>query len=179
MSIPKVAGIETEYGISSSPSDGDVGPLAFRLLNTYYKQLSGQSLHYTTNPINAPINKYRVMSDDEQGRTRFHTMLPNGARLYVDHFHPEYCTAECLDPSDVVAHDKAGERILANSVKMLREELGPDQTVNLFKNNIDYKGQSYGCHENYLVEAGTYNNLIYRNPDVTFGCLVPCKHPLK
>ena len=82
--------------------------------------------------------------------------LENGARLYLDvGSHPEYATPECDSIADLVVHDKAGERILEGLVRSaeqrLREE-GIRGEVYLFKNNTDSAGNSYGCHENYLVE---------------------------
>ena len=81
--------------------------------------------------------------------------LRNGARLYLDvGSHPEYATPECDDFAELVAHDKAGERILegllVDAERRLREE-GIAGDVYLFKNNTDSAGNSYGCHENYLV----------------------------
>ena len=81
--------------------------------------------------------------------------LRNGARLYLDvGSHPEYATPECDSVVDLVAHDKAGERILEGLLidadRRLREE-GIAGDVYLFKNNTDSAGNSYGCHENYLV----------------------------
>src|SRR5262249_51470454 len=79
----------------------------------------------------------------------------NGARLYLDTgFHPEYATPECDDVAELVCHDKAGERIVENlrhqAEKRLRED-GLPGNILLFKNNTDSAGNSYGCHENYLV----------------------------
>src|SRR4026209_2417679 len=81
--------------------------------------------------------------------------LANGARLYLDvGSHPEYATPECDSIYDLVAHDKAGERILeqllASAGQRLREE-GIRGDIYLFKNNTDSAGNSYGCHENYLT----------------------------
>ena len=81
--------------------------------------------------------------------------LRNGARLYLDvGSHPEYATPECDDITDLVTHDKAGERVLegllVDAERRLREE-GIAGDVYLFKNNTDSAGNSYGCHENYLV----------------------------
>ncbi len=81
--------------------------------------------------------------------------LRNGARLYLDvGSHPEYCTPECDNVVDLVAHDKAGERILegllVDAERRLREE-GIAGDIYLFKNNTDSAGNSYGCHENYSV----------------------------
>ena len=79
-------------------------------------------------------------------------MLTNGARYYVDHAHPEYSTPECTDPLQVVLSDKAGERILARSMDAARRLLPAGQEIVVYKNNTDGKGNSYGCHENYLVD---------------------------
>jgi proteasome accessory factor A len=82
--------------------------------------------------------------------------LENGARFYLDTgCHPEYATPECASPEDVVIYDKAGERILENLLHYaqgkVREE-GFHGDLAIFKNNTDFVGNSYGCHENYLAE---------------------------
>src|SRR5580704_6136012 len=107
----------------------------------------------------------RRLSPDEVARYLFrrvvswgrssNVFLRNGARLYLDvGSHPEYATPECDDVLDLVAHDKAGERILEGLLldadRRLREE-GIAGDIYLFKNNTDSAGNSYGCHENYLV----------------------------
>lgn len=107
----------------------------------------------------------RRLSPDEVARYLFrkvvswgrssNVFLRNGARLYLDvGSHPEYATPECDDIVDLVAHDKAGERVLEglliDAERRLRDE-GIEGDVYLFKNNTDSAGNSYGCHENYLV----------------------------
>ncbi|TAK69664.1 MAG: Pup--protein ligase [Actinomycetota bacterium] len=107
----------------------------------------------------------RRLSPDEVARYLFrrvvswgrssNVFLSNGARLYLDvGSHPEYATPECDDIAGLVTHDKAGERILesllVDAEKRLAEE-GIAGEVYLFKNNTDSAGNSYGCHENYLV----------------------------
>jgi proteasome accessory factor A len=82
--------------------------------------------------------------------------LENGARFYLDTgCHPEYATPECASPLDVTIYDKAGERILENLLQYaqgkVREE-GFHGNLAIFKNNTDFVGNSYGCHENYLAE---------------------------
>ncbi|OLT30829.1 hypothetical protein BJF82_15515 [Kytococcus sp. CUA-901] len=85
--------------------------------------------------------------------------LGNGSRLYLDvGSHPEYATAECTDLLDVVAHDRAGEIIvqdLADDAEQRLAEEGFDATVYVLKNNVDSRGNSYGSHENYLIERRT------------------------
>ena len=90
-----------------------------------------------------------------RGAARSNVFLRNGARLYLDvGSHPEYATPECDDVVELVTHDKAGERILegllVDAERRLHEE-GIAGDVYLFKNNTDSAGNSYGCHENYLV----------------------------
>src|SRR5918999_1548692 len=107
----------------------------------------------------------RRLSPDEVARYLFrrvvswgrssNVFLRNGSRLYLDvGSHPEYATAECDDLSELVVHDKAGERILegllVDAEQRLAEE-GVTGDIYLFKNNTDSAGNSYGCHENYLV----------------------------
>ena len=107
----------------------------------------------------------RRLSPDEVARYLFrrvvswgrssNVFLRNGARLYLDvGSHPEYATPECDNVTDLIAHDKAGERILegllVDADKRLRDE-GIAGDIYLFKNNTDSAGNSYGCHENYLV----------------------------
>ncbi|HEV2933012.1 MAG TPA: proteasome accessory factor PafA2 family protein, partial [Streptosporangiaceae bacterium] len=107
----------------------------------------------------------RRLSPDEVARYLFrrvvswgrssNVFLRNGARLYLDvGSHPEYATPECDNVVDLVAHDKAGERVLEELLvaadRRLREE-GIAGDIYLFKNNTDSAGNSYGCHENYLV----------------------------
>jgi proteasome accessory factor A len=82
--------------------------------------------------------------------------LPNGARVYQDTgSHPEYSTPECDRVRDVVIHDKAGERILSRAVDFAFDHLheeGVDGSLFVLKNNTDAAGNSYGCHENYLID---------------------------
>ncbi|MDB6148189.1 MAG: putative proteasome component, partial [Spartobacteria bacterium] len=75
----------------------------------------------------------------------------NGARFYNDHAHPEYSTPECTTLGQIVAQDKAGERILAECARRRNSKLPPGQQVRLYKNNTDFVGHSYGCHDNYLM----------------------------
>lgn len=107
----------------------------------------------------------RRLSPDEVARYLFrrvvswgrssNVFLENGARLYLDvGSHPEYATPECDEIRQLIAHDKAGERILealVNAAEMRLREEGIAGQVYLFKNNTDSAGNSYGCHENYLV----------------------------
>ncbi|MGA3219949.1 MAG: proteasome accessory factor PafA2 family protein, partial [Acidimicrobiales bacterium] len=115
--------------------------------------------------VTCTLRGQRRLSPDEVARYLFrrvvswgrssNVFLENGARLYLDvGSHPEYATPECDSISDLVVHDKAGERILEHLVvaaeARLREE-GIRGVIFLFKNNTDSAGNSYGCHENYLT----------------------------
>lgn len=92
--------------------------------------------------------------------------LGNGSRIYLDvGSHPEYATAECDDLYDLVAHDAAGNRMVEDLRRLATDQLAADGTpveVFLFKNNVDSAGNSYGCHENYLVDRVVDLNRYYR-----------------
>jgi proteasome accessory factor A len=82
-------------------------------------------------------------------------VLSNGARLYVDHAHPEYSGPECYDPLEAALYDKAGERVMFRAALAATELLQPGQRMSVYKNNSDGKGNSYGAHENYLLSRET------------------------
>ncbi len=127
--------------------------------------------------VTCTFNGQRRLSPDEVARYLFrrvvawgrssNVFLTNGSRLYLDvGSHPEYATAECDSITQLVTHDRAGERILEGLVvdaeRRLREE-GVFGDIYLFKNNTDSAGNSYGCHENFLVERrGEFARLAER-----------------
>lgn len=133
--------------------------------------------------VTCTLRGQRRLSPDEVARYLFrrvvswgrssNVFLENGARLYLDvGSHPEYATPECDDLEDVVAHDKAGERILEGLVKGAEERLeeeGIKGEIFVFKNNTDSAGNSYGCHENYLVSR---HKDFHRTVDVLIPFLV-------
>ena len=90
-------------------------------------------------------------------------ILPNGARLYVDHAHPEYSAPEVTNPLDVVRWDKAGKLVMAEAARRAASMPGVNARINLYKNNTDNKGASYGAHENYLMPRATPFNAIVRH----------------
>ena len=116
--------------------------------------------------VTCTLRGQRRLSPDEVARYLFrrvvswgrssNVFLRNGARLYLDvGSHPEYATPECDDIAELVTHDKAGERVLEGLLKDAEQRLqdeGIAGEIYLFKNNTDSAGNSYGCHENYLVE---------------------------
>jgi proteasome accessory factor A len=93
-------------------------------------------------------------SDLDEDSGMANVILTNGARLYVDHAHPEYSTPEVTNPRDVVLWDKAGERVMAEAARRAARVPGT-QPIQLYKNNTDGKGASYGAHENYLMDRRT------------------------
>jgi len=133
--------------------------------------------------VTCTLRGQRRLSPDEVARYLFrrvvswgrssNVFLENGARLYLDvGSHPEYATPECDNLEDVVAHDKAGERILEGLVSGAEERLeeeGIRGDIYVFKNNTDSAGNSYGCHENYLVSR---HKDFHRTVDVLIPFLV-------
>jgi proteasome accessory factor A len=90
--------------------------------------------------------------EDDNGMAN--VILTNGARLYVDHAHPEYSTPEVTNPRDIVLWDKAGEQVMAEAARRAARIPG-NPAIQLYKNNTDGKGASYGSHENYLMDRKT------------------------
>ncbi len=133
--------------------------------------------------VTCTLRGQRRLSPDEVARYLFrrvvswgrssNVFLENGARLYLDvGSHPEFATPECDNLEDVVAHDKAGERILEGLVRGAEERLeeeGIRGEIYVFKNNTDSAGNSYGCHENYLVSR---HKDFHRTVDVLIPFLV-------
>ncbi len=106
----------------------------------------------STNPDDAQFDApgAKPMSRDEERSDR---ILANGARFYNDHGHPEYATPECRSLRDLVAHDKAGERIVWAAAQRRATQRG--LAVSIYKNNTDFHGASYGTHEAYLMRRDT------------------------
>ncbi|HZT67641.1 MAG TPA: depupylase/deamidase Dop [Acidimicrobiales bacterium] len=156
MAIPKVCGIETEYGIMLR-GGGESNPIAASsaLINAYVAEVQ-RKVGWDFED-EAPGNDARGFAREgsappEVETNLVNTVLTNGARYYVDHAHPEYSTPECATARQVVLYDKAGELILARSMRAAAQILPPPQAIVVYKNNSDRKGNSYGTHENYLVD---------------------------
>jgi proteasome accessory factor A len=153
MSIAKVLGIETEYGIAGGPEYDPITSSSI-IVNAYAQQ--GRTR------INWDFDG-ETPDMDARGRvdlTSFapivethlaNTVLTNGARLYVDHAHPEYSSPECRTPLEATLYDVAGEEIMRRALGIANDSLDPSLAITLYKNNSDGKGNSYGTHENYLV----------------------------
>jgi Pup amidohydrolase len=158
MAIPKVMGIETEYGITVR-NQPDFNPIlsSLLLINSYetYRTARIRWDYEAESPLrDARGFEYaeeKELPSKEESRL-INLILSNGARFYVDHAHPEYSTPECTNPRDLVIWDKAGERILNISRTRAEASSPPEQRIIIYKNNSDSKGNSYGTHENYLMD---------------------------
>ena len=108
------------------------------------------------------------LTDEDMGLAN--VILTNGARLYVDHAHPEYSTPEVTTPLDIVRWDKAGEQVMLDAVADGRAGARRPSRSVLYKNNTDNKGASYGAHENYLMRRSTPFGDIVRHLTPFFVC---------
>ncbi|PFG33310.1 Pup--protein ligase [Sanguibacter antarcticus] len=138
MSTRRIFGLETEYGVTCAAPDG-----------------------HGLSPDE--VARYLFRKVVAWGRSS-NVFLRNGSRLYLDvGSHPEYATAECDDVRQLIAYDRGGERILEGLVADAQNRLELESipgTIHLFKNNTDSAGNSYGCHENYLVRRqGDFSRL--------------------
>ncbi|GIG01784.1 depupylase/deamidase Dop [Catellatospora citrea] len=168
MSVRRIMGTEVEYGISV-PGQPGANPMvtSSQVVNAYgarpelarggrarwdYEEESplrdARGFSYT----GAAYDPAEALADEDLGLAN--VILTNGARLYVDHAHPEYSTPEVTNPLDVVRWDKAGEQVMAEGARRAATIPG-SHPIHLYKNNTDNKGASYGAHENYLMRRQT------------------------
>jgi Pup amidohydrolase len=154
VAVPKVCGIETEYGVAlRGASDANPVLASSMLINAYVEHRKVGWDFEDESPGRDARGFAREGAAPPEIETHLvNTVLTNGSRYYVDHAHPEYSTPECADVLELVCADKAGERILARSMQAARRLLGAGQEIVVYKNNTDGKGNSYGTHENYLVD---------------------------
>ena len=159
-------GTETEYGISvpGNPT-ANAMLISSMVVNAYAQPASARSRRTRwdfeeENPLRdargfdlaRDVADASQLTDEDVGLAN--VILTNGARFYVDHAHPEYSSPETTNPRDALIWDRAGERIMAEAAR--RAALVPNAPpINLYKNNTDNKGASYGSHENYLVARET------------------------
>jgi hypothetical protein len=166
--VNRLLGIETEYGLyvegrgvadqvmeavgvlRSCPFPAVKGCWDYRLEDPRRDMRGFRVEHLAVDPHDAQIEREHPISLSER-EVRSDHGLANGARLYNDHAHPEYATPECRRLMDLVAHDKAGERILLACAQAYQQRI--NATVKLYKNNTDYHGSSYGTHESYSAAA--------------------------
>src|SRR6201981_2834427 len=165
--MQRIIETEVEYGISS-PSDPTANPIltSTQAVLAYAAAAGIQRAKRTrwNTGVESPLRDARgfdlsrsagpppVVDADEVGAANM--ILTNGARLYVDHAHPEYSAPECTNPLDAVMWDKAGERVMAEAAARAGALPGASP-IQLYKNNTHNKGASYGCHENYLMARAT------------------------
>lgn len=181
MTVRRIMGIETEYGISV-PGREDVSATvaSAHVVTAYSRQMPGsrQRVRWEFGD-ESPLRDARgfdmsradadpsQLTDEDFGYAN--AVLPNGARLYVDHAHPEYSSPEVTNPLDAVLYDVAGEEIMRRSLAEL--EADPQTpTIRLYKNNSDSKGASYGTHENYLMNRATPFQMIAASLIPFFVC---------
>ncbi len=155
MAIPKVCGIETEYGIHTVGGDGNPIAASSVLVNAYIAHADRRTRWDFEDESPGKDARGYAREDAMPPMVETHlanTVLTNGARFYVDHAHPEYSTPECGTPLELVIHDKAGEEVLRRSMTAAAAMFPDSPAVVVYKNNSDGKGNSYGCHENYLMD---------------------------
>jgi len=168
MTVRRVMGTEVEYGISV-PGQPGANPMvtSSQIVNAYgarpelnrggrarwdYEEESPLRDARGFTYSGALYDPSEALADEDLGLAN--VILTNGARLYVDHAHPEYSTPEVTNPRDVVLWDKAGERVMAEAARRAATIPG-SAPIRLYKNNTDNKGVSYGSHENYLMRRQT------------------------
>src|SRR5438552_5773567 len=167
MAIRKVCGIETEYGIILRGA-GESNPVTASsvLINAFVARAQrkvGWDFEDESPGRDARGFAREGAMAPEVETHLVNAVLTNGARYYVDRAHPEFSTPECADARECVRYDKAGERILAWSMQAALQVLPPDQGVVVYKNNSDRKGNSYGCHENYLMDRAVPSGRIVQH----------------
>ncbi|GAB49021.1 depupylase/deamidase Dop [Mobilicoccus pelagius] len=163
-------GVETEYGIAV-PGRPLVDPvlLSGRVVQRYAAGGHGR-VHRTRwdyageSPLEDArgFSVSRALAHESQLTDEWaddprvaNVVLTNGARLYVDHAHPEYSAPEVTSPREVLVWDRAGEVVMAEAARVGSSDLPDEPPVEIYKNNTDGKGASYGTHENYLVARAT------------------------
>ena len=166
MSVLRVMGTETEYGISVPGQPGaNAMVTSSQIVNAYQAATAARARRARwdfeeENPLRdargfdltREAADSSQLTDEDLGLAN--VILTNGGRLYVDHAHPEYSAPECTNPLSVVIWDKAGERVMAEAAAKAATVPG-SAPIQLYKNNTDNKGASYGSHENYLMRRGT------------------------
>ena len=167
-SFPVIAGIETEYGIVRSDiENSDPVIESMELIRSYDGSESLKWNYSEEDPsmdargfhaegLAQDIEEQEFTRSDHQRFFSFREMtsdriLRTGARFYNDHTHPEYSTPECHSLFELLAQDRAGILIMRMAKKNRESRLGSGGKIALYRNNTDYHGHSYGCHENYLL----------------------------
>ncbi len=166
MTACRVMGIETEFGISvPGHPTANAMTASSQVVNAYAPGAIARDRRARWDfEEESPLRDARgfdlsrdvadssQLTDEDLGLANL--ILTNGARFYVDHAHPEYSSPEVTNPRDGVLWDKAGERIVEDAAARAARVPG-SRPIQLYKNNTDNKGASYGCHENYLTSRAT------------------------
>jgi Pup amidohydrolase len=164
VAIEKVLGIETEYGVAGGPDQDPI--LASSIIVNAYAQHGRSRINWDFEGETPDLDARGL-----PGLTSFapivethlaNTVLSNGARFYVDHAHPEYSSPECRTPLEATLYDVAGEEVLRRALQTANASLADEDAISIYKNNSDGKGNSYGCHENYLVSRRTEFSQVIR-----------------
>jgi len=167
MAVPKIVGVETEYGIvHRGVAESNPITASSLLINAYLVDNRGTDRAGPARNVTwdfedeMPANDARGFSPmgamaPEVETHLVNAVLTNGARYYVDHAHPELSTPECADARSVVIFDKAAELIMRQSMEAAIRLLPDGEEIICYKNNSDGKGNSYGTHENYLMDRNT------------------------
>ncbi len=164
--MPQILGTETEFGIAARDADAlDPVSNSLQLIGHYPALPAPQAIwdYENENPL-LDARGFEVEGERERPGPEYNRLLnkllSNGGRLYVDGAHPEYSTPECTNPRQLVAFERAGERILAESLRALARARGGEKFL-IYKNNTDGKGNSYGYHENYLLSRSvTFDRIV-------------------
>ena len=159
MAIVKVSGIETEYGILVRGTESNPVLASSLLINAYVEANSPEAQHDVPSwnfdderpDIDARGFSLESAMPPAVEMHLVNAVLTNGARYYVDHAHPEISTPECASAWESLIYDCAGEEIIRQSMAAVNRTLPNGVEMLLYKNNSDGKGNSYGCHENFLV----------------------------
>jgi proteasome accessory factor A len=164
MTVRRIMGTETEFGISVLGTPSANPMLTSSQVVNAYAAMGARSRRARwdfeeENPLRDArgFDLSRTLADPSQLTDEdiglANLILTNGARLYVDHAHPEYSTPECTNPRDIVLWDKAGDTIVVTAAMAV--SIPNQNPIVLYKNNTDNKGASYGSHENYLMRRST------------------------
>ena len=188
----RIFGIETEYGIAVEGQEVvDVVQESIEVVRSYTEHGAAMKWDYELEDPHRDARGFRVrelLQDTDEAayfeidkarpltfeEIKGDLVLSNGARFYNDHAHPEYSTPECTTLHQIVAQDKAGERVMWECARRRNARIAdtqPERKVRLYKNNTDFIGHSFGCHDNYMmaravpwdrIVAGTIPFLVTR-----------------
>jgi proteasome accessory factor A len=166
MTVRRIMGTEVEYGISV-PGEPGINPVisSTQVVLAYAASVAAPRARRPRwdYEVESPLRDARgydlsalfgASEPDVDDIGAANVILSNGARLYVDHAHPEFSAPEVTNPLDGVLFDKAGERVMEAAAR-LAAALPASKPIQMYKNNVDNKGASYGTHENYLCRRDT------------------------